>query len=288
MELLYHLLSVIGLLLLFFHANHAQSGGKGDLQSIQTMVYQAQMGTKEEKVIAMKDLVFSAINPDQQELLLNSGALPVFVKLLQSGTLETKFSACQAIGALTTHESVRIQIGQSKAIENLHELLSDPADTLKVAALQTLGNLMQDVANQQRLIGIGGVSELTELLAGGSDQMRRIAAGTIGNIGMYPDHVAAILAAGAVPKLVDLLRANPVDRRDPLTVEVAVGALRNIAQIDLPLQAMLDADALAVLDALQTDTSSTSDTKDLAAELTEFLLEYQNTITGSDNIFDEL
>jgi len=150
---------------------------------------------------------------------------------------------------------------------------------------------MQDLVNQQRFISLGGVRALVGLLEGGSDQMRRIAAGTIGNIGMYPEHIAAVLDSGAVPKLVELLGAHPLDRNDPLTVEVATGALRNLAQIDLPLEAMLDADALVVLGALQADTRSTVDTKELGMELSGFLLEYQEqnaNIINADNAFKEL
>lgn len=122
--------------------------------------------------------------------------------------------------------------------------------------------------------------------------MRRVAAGTIGNIGIHPEHIAALQDVGAVAKLVDMLRPSPTEPNDPLTVEVATGALRNLAQLDPPLQIMLEMEALDVLRALQDDGKSTSDTKELSKELIDFLIEYQQQLSTRsadlESIFREL
>jgi hypothetical protein len=229
------------------------------------------MGTKEEAAAAVKEMVYSAINPDEQGLLFRSGALHVFVNHLQKGTPESKFSACQAIGALTANEEFSTKIGETKAIANLVEILYDSDDELQVAALQTLGNLTHDEKNQKKLLAlIRGVEALVTLLSGNTDHKRRVAAGTVGNLAIEPDHIASLLHAGAVPKLVDILRPHSFES-DGQTIEVTTGALRNLAQVDAALMAMLAEDAYSVLDDLMDDQASTEGTRELAGELLELL-----------------
>ena len=270
-------------------ASVALEGSRGEkLIEVQSLVYDAQMGNAVKSLDALQQIVFKSIDPTYHGLVVKAGALPILVRQLQVGSEEAKLAACTALGGLTANDDDRLKISETKAVESLLVLLNDLNVELRLASLQTLGNLMQDQVGQQQLTNAGGANQLVSLLSDQNEQIRRVAAGTIGNIAIQPEYIPTLVAAGCVVELVDLLRQERAINTDPQTAEVTLGALRNLVQLDEPLVAMIEAGSALVLENLFEDESNTEDSKVLANELLDFMMQYEGKIETVINQQDEL
>lgn len=263
------------------------------LVEVQGLVYDAQMhpwhrGNTQKSQDALQQIVYKAIDPAYHGLVVKAGALPVLLRQLLVGTDDAKLAACTAFGALTADEDDRLKVNGIGTAESLLKLITNARYDIKLACVQTLGNLMQDQIGQQQVIKAGGAEHLMSLLDDRFEEVRRVAAGAIGNIAIRSEFIPTLVAAGCVAGLVDLLRQQGVTNNDPQTAEVALGALRNMVQLDEPLVAMIEAGSALVLKKLLEDESNTEDSKVLANELLDFMMQYEGKAETVLNQQDEL
>lgn len=248
---------------------HSFSFGSDDSEAvyskIQNQVYTIKTSFYAEAVHALRELVLTAIYQPHQKLVVKAGAVPVFISLLKSDSSTMKSIAAQAIGILASTEENQKLLAASGAIPPLSLLLQDESDETTLAAIQAMGNIAQCESLQEDIVKYGAIDSIVALLKSQAFNTRKVAAGVLGNLAIHVPNCMTIAQAGAIPLLVDLLS----ECTDLQTREVAVGALRNLAENKEVLDDLASDECIAVL--AQELKSGTAESKELAVGLLQLI-----------------
>lgn len=238
---------------------------------IQKQIYSIKSDIDGESLTALRELVLTSIFVPHQEYVIKAGAIPVYISLLKSQSSTTKAIAAQALGILASNEDHQTLISNSGGIPPLILLLKGESDETTLAAIQAIGNLAQSDSIQIDLVKYGAIDSLVPLLSNHAYNMRKVAAGVLGNLAIHVPNCKAIAHSGAVPLLINILvqSGGNADNNELQTREVAVGALRNLAEDKYVLDEMATEETITAL--VEELKSGTSESKELAMDLLQLI-----------------
>jgi hypothetical protein len=180
--------------------------------------------------------------PHLRELIVNAGALPPLVSLLQHGCTYGQSHAARAIANLA--RPLCAQIRDAGALPLLIGLIRTANLDGRGYATFAAASLATDVVTNMHIIREGALPLLVNILCTGSNAAKREAADALAGLASWP-LIVALIADDALPPLVALL-----DSGDDSGQASAARALIRLA-LDKPMRArIVDADALRPLIAL--------------------------------------
>uniref|UniRef100_A0AC34RRD4 Uncharacterized protein n=1 Tax=Panagrolaimus sp. JU765 TaxID=591449 RepID=A0AC34RRD4_9BILA len=165
----------------------------------------------------------------QRQILVETGAAPLFLELLESPSSEIRIQATRALAAISAgpieHKQILIQYG---GIQLLLKLLQTPSLYDGINAANTLANIAAGTVGQKEiLIQSGAVPLLTELLKSPDLYLCRNAAKALANVAAGDvKQKQTIIQAGAVPLLSELLKSpsiNVCEQASRALVGIATG-----------------------------------------------------------------
>eukprot|EP00898_Chlorokybus_atmophyticus_P002654 jgi/Chlat1/338/Chrsp1S03196 len=200
--------------------------GKED--GIAALVALLQFGTADGKAQAALALGNVACEDESRSLIRKAegipprsireaGGIPLLVKLLQSGTGDSKAWAARALGSVAlTDTKSRRSICDAGGLPLLVELLRSGTDDDKAQAARALGNVAHDGAESdqrgycsRRIREAGAIPLLVELLRSGTDNSKAEAASALGSVATTDTASRrSIGEAKGVYWLVELVRAG--------------------------------------------------------------------------------
>ncbi len=202
-----------------------------------------------------------ANNSDNQQAIVEAGAIAPLVKLVRSGTDDQKVNAAEALGALANdNRDNQNKIAKAGAIEPLVELVRSEIDAQKrkrsTTAERALENLAYNNPDNQKVI----MEKLVKLLTDGTDIQKDNADTALLFLGEEnPDNQKAIVEAGASKPYVELVK-NGTDAQK----EMAANSLMHLAANNLANQnAIVEAGAIKPL--IELLENGTDNQKDFAA-----------------------
>ena len=94
---------------------------------------------------------FGSEYSENRTKIVELGALPLLVNLLQSGSDEAKENAAGALGSLARNSDNQTKIVEEGALPPLVNLLQSGSDEAKTNAAGALGNLADGISQNQRI-----------------------------------------------------------------------------------------------------------------------------------------
>ena len=180
---------------------------------------------------------------DNRQQLVNAGAIPVLVQLLQSSDMDVQYYCTTALSNIAVDASNRKKLAQteSKLVQSLVQLMDSGTPKVQCQAALALRNLASDEKYQLEIVRARGLTPLMHLLKASYLPLILSAVACIRNISIHPLNESPIIEAGFLRPLVDLLGST-----DNEEIQChAISTLRNLAaSSDKNKQLVLDAGAV--------------------------------------------
>lgn len=132
-----------------------------------------------------------------------ANAVPCIVKVLRSGTMETRENAAATLFSLSLADENKIIIGASGAIPALVDLLENGSRRGKNDAATALFNLCIYQGNKGRAVRAGIMAALLKMLADSGGSMVDESLTILSVLASHQEAKAAMVSAGVIPNLVD-------------------------------------------------------------------------------------
>lgn len=180
---------------------------------------------------------------DNRQQLVNAGAIPVLVQLLNSQDVDVQYYCTTALSNIAVDGSNRAKLAQteSRLVQSLVHLMESSSPKVQCQAALALRNLASDERYQLDIVRARGLPSLLRLLQSSYLPLILSAVACIRNISIHPANESPIIDAGFLRPLVDLLGSTD---NDEIQCH-AISTLRNLAaSSDKNKQLVLEAGAV--------------------------------------------
>lgn len=164
---------------------------------------------------------------ENRQQLVNAGAIPVLVQLLQSPDVDVQYYCTTALSNIAVDASNRKRLAQNepRLVQSLVHLMESPSPKVQCQAALALRNLASDERYQLDIVRARGLPPLLKLLKSSYLPLILSAVACIRNISIHPSNESPIIEAGFLIPLVDLLGST-----DNEEIQChAISTLRNLA-----------------------------------------------------------
>jgi vacuolar protein 8 len=180
---------------------------------------------------------------DNRQQLVNAGAIPVLVQLLNSPDVDVQYYCTTALSNIAVDSSNRAKLAQTEGrlVQSLVHLMESSSPKVQCQAALALRNLASDERYQLDIVRARGLPSLLRLLQSSYLPLILSAVACIRNISIHPANESPIIDAGFLRPLVDLLGST---ENDEIQCH-AISTLRNLAaSSDKNKQLVLEAGAV--------------------------------------------
>jgi vacuolar protein 8 len=180
---------------------------------------------------------------DNRQQLVNAGAIPVLVQLLNSSDVDVQYYCTTALSNIAVDAGNRAKLAQTEGrlVQSLVHLMESSSPKVQCQAALALRNLASDERYQLDIVRARGLPSLLRLLQSSYLPLILSAVACIRNISIHPANESPIIDAGFLRPLVDLLGST---ENDEIQCH-AISTLRNLAaSSDKNKQLVLDAGAV--------------------------------------------
>jgi len=180
---------------------------------------------------------------ENRQQLVNAGAIPVLVQLLESKDVDVQYYCTTALSniAVDGANRRRLAANEPRLVQSLIRLMSTDSPKVQCQAALALRNLASDEKYQLDVVQAKGLEPLLRLLQSTYIPLILSAVACIRNISIHPQNESPIIEAGFLRPLVELL--GTADNEEIQCH--AISTLRNLAaSSDKNKQLVLDAGAV--------------------------------------------
>lgn len=180
---------------------------------------------------------------DNRQQLVNAGAIPVLVQLLQSPDTDVQYYCTTALSNIAVDSANRRRLASSepRLVQSLVHLMEGQEPKVQCQAALALRNLASDDRYQLEIVRNNGLRPLLYLLQTSTPPLVLSAVACIRNISIHPQNESPIIDAGFLKPLVDLLGSTT---NEEIQCH-AISTLRNLAaSSDKNKQLVLEAGAV--------------------------------------------
>jgi vacuolar protein 8 len=221
------------------------------------------------RIAATRQLAHIALNVANHPVITDSEAFLLLAAQLYSESSALCVVTLHAFGILGSTAENQQVFTDMGLVPLVLSFIGTEADEQTLAAIQVIGNLCHSDAVQAAVGEAGGIGRIVPYLEDESEKLRRVAAGVLGNLAIHTPNCPRIKNAGAIPLLVDMLTDDANPNSDPLTAEIAVGAIRNLLSDESILDDVMETRIVPAL--LHLVAHGTEDSKEMATELMAYL-----------------
>lgn len=189
------------------------------------------------------DPIANCLVDDNRQQLVNAGAIPVLVQLLQSSDVDVQYYCTTALSNIAVDASNRRKLAQTEGrlVQSLVHLMDSSSPKVQCQAALALRNLASDERYQLEIVRARGLPSLLRLLQSSYLPLILSAVACIRNISIHPSNESPIIDAGFLRPLVDLLGSK---ENEEIQCH-AISTLRNLAaSSDRNKQLVLEAGAV--------------------------------------------
>jgi len=137
------------------------------------------------------------------------GAVPSLVQMLQVGSEDAKKSAARIIGRIAHSEQHRNTLVKAGALTVLMDMMANGPQTIKKNAIGSLSRIAHNEEHRDALVRAGGIPTLTDTLRTGKPSVKQNAAEALGVIAQSEQHRDDVLSAGVVSQLTHIIQYGP-------------------------------------------------------------------------------
>ncbi|CAG8682291.1 6939_t:CDS:2, partial [Racocetra fulgida] len=170
---------------------------------------------------------FIARLDENRQQLVNAGAIPVLVSLLNSPDTDVQYYCTTALSNIAVDEKYQLEIVRSRGLPPLLRLLQSSFLPLILSSVACIRNISIHPLNESPIIDAGFLSPLIQLLAyEENEEIQCHAISTLRNLAASAErNKRAIVDAGAVERIRELVLNVPISVQSEMTACVAVLAL---------------------------------------------------------------
>jgi vacuolar protein 8 len=164
---------------------------------------------------------------ENRQQLVNAGAIPVLVSLLNSPDTDVQYYCTTALSNIAVDGANRKKLAQSepKLVTSLVMLMDSPSLKVQCQAALALRNLASDEKYQLEIVKADGLQSLLRLLQSTYLPLILSSAACVRNVSIHPQNESPIIESGFLQPLINLLSF-----KDNEEVQChAISTLRNLA-----------------------------------------------------------
>ncbi|KAF3777400.1 U-box domain-containing protein 9 [Nymphaea thermarum] len=154
-----------------------------------------------------------SIHDDNKKLVAEAPeAIPLLIKALKSGTMQTRSNSAAALFSLSALDANKIKIGEAGAIGPLIELLDQGSTMAKKDAASAIFNLCIMHDNRARAVRHGAIPVLLNSIKNESSGLVDESLAILSMLSSYQQALEEIVRNGGVQCLLDIIRENTSER----------------------------------------------------------------------------
>jgi vacuolar protein 8 len=175
----------------------------------------------------MNEHRLTVLSDENRQQLVNAGAIPVLVGLLNSNDTDVQYYCTTALSNIAVDSANRKKLAQSepKLVQSLVALMDSQSLKVQCQAALALRNLASDEKYQLEIVKADGLKPLLRLLHSSYLPLILSAAACVRNVSIHPSNESPIIDSGFLQPLIELLS---FDENEEVQCH-AISTLRNLA-----------------------------------------------------------